>query len=92
MTATARTQTAEAAGERSQAMTTFVNIVRRIPFYLLVAVIAVYLMFPFYWAFRSSITPDADLFATPVQYFPSNPTLENYRSVLSDDNFIRSLR
>ncbi len=91
MTATAQSRTVESAEERSRALTTFTNILRRIPFYLLVLVIAVYLMFPFYWAFRSSITPDADLFATPVQYFPNNPTLENYRSVLSDDNFIRAL-
>jgi trehalose/maltose transport system permease protein len=91
MTATARTQPAEIAVERSEARTVFVNILRRVPFYLLVLVIGVYLMFPFYWAFRSSITPDADLFATPVQYFPNNPTLDNYRSVLEDDNFIRAL-
>ena len=91
MTATARPQTAELAAEQSQARSTFMNVVRRIPFYLLVFVIAIYLMFPFYWAFRSSITPDADLFATPVQYFPSNPTLDNYRAVLEDDNFIRAL-
>ncbi|CAN5818680.1 carbohydrate ABC transporter permease [soil metagenome] len=91
MTATAQTRPAEVTAERSETRTKFMNILRRIPFYLLVLVIAVYLMFPFYWAFRSSITPDADLFATPVQYFPNNPTLDNYRSVLSDDNFIRSL-
>ncbi len=91
MTATARPQTTEAAAERSQVLDTVMNVIKRIPFYLLVVVIAVYLMFPFYWAFRSSITPDADLFATPVQYFPNNPTLENYRAVLSDDNFIRAL-
>jgi trehalose/maltose transport system permease protein len=91
MTATARTQPSEITAERSEARVAVVNILRRIPFYLLVLVIAVYLMFPFYWAFRSSITPDGDLFATPVQYFPSNPTLDNYRSVLEDDNFIRAL-
>lgn len=91
MTTTATPRTADIAAERSFARSNFMNIVRRIPFYLLVLVIAIYLMFPFYWAFRSSITPDADLFATPVQYFPNNPTLENYRSVLEDDNFIRAL-
>ncbi|HLT20407.1 MAG TPA: carbohydrate ABC transporter permease [Thermomicrobiales bacterium] len=90
-TATARTRPTEAAGERSRAQSTLIGIVRRIPFYLLVVVIAVYLMFPFYWAFRSSITPNRDLFATPVQYFPENPTLDHYRAVFSDDNFMRAL-
>ncbi|HUG14070.1 MAG TPA: carbohydrate ABC transporter permease [Thermomicrobiales bacterium] len=63
----------------------------RIAFYVLLAVILVYLAFPFYWAFRSSITPDRDLFATPVQYFPQNPTLDNYRKVLGNREFLRAL-
>jgi len=60
-------------------------------FYLLVLVILLYLLFPFYWALRSSITPDNALFATPVQYFPENPTLENYRAVFRSDIFVRAL-
>lgn len=67
------------------------KVIKRILFYLLLIVIAVYLMFPFYWAFRSSITPNSELFTTPVQYFPSDPTWENYRLVLSDNYFIRAL-
>ncbi len=34
------------------------------PFYLLLAVIFVYALFPFYWALRSSFTPEGDLFRT----------------------------
>lgn len=69
----------------------FMSILKRLPFYLLVLVIAFYLLFPFYWAIRSSITPDADLFSTPVQYFPEEPTLSNYRAVLQDSDFLRAL-
>ena len=46
-----------------------------LPFWLLIVAIAVYALFPFYWALRSAITPDTELFTTPVQYFPSHPTL-----------------
>jgi len=63
----------------------------RIGFYLLLAIIMVYLIFPFYWAFRSSITPDNDLFKTPVQYFPSSPTLDHYRAVFENGQFMRAL-
>jgi trehalose/maltose transport system permease protein len=63
----------------------------RVPFYLLIAAIFVYTVFPFVWAIRSSITPEGDLFSTPLQYFPSNPTLSNYREVLSSGNFQRAL-
>ncbi|MFW6074499.1 MAG: carbohydrate ABC transporter permease, partial [Chloroflexota bacterium] len=65
--------------------------IRRIPFYLLVLAIAVYLIFPFYWAFRSSITPTGELFSTPVQYFPNNPTLDHYRTVFENRDFLQAL-
>jgi ABC-type glycerol-3-phosphate transport system permease component len=39
----------------------------RSPFYLLIAVILVYCLFPFYWAVRSSFTPVGDLFSHPIQ-------------------------
>lgn len=60
-------------------------------FYLLMAVILVYTVFPFYWAFRSAITPDQQLFTTPIQYWPSHPTLHNFRLILSNNLFIRAL-
>jgi trehalose/maltose transport system permease protein len=63
----------------------------RVLFYVLVLVILFYIAFPFYWAFRSSITPNAELFATPVTYWPTQPTLENYRLVLSDTLFLQAL-
>jgi trehalose/maltose transport system permease protein len=67
------------------------NLAGRIGFYLLLAVIMLYLIFPFYWAFRSSITPDNDLFDTPVQYFPESPTIEHYREVFENGEFMRAL-
>lgn len=60
-------------------------------FYGLVLLILVYLVFPFYWAARSAITPDRDLFATPVQYIPTHPTLSNFRLVLANNNFVRAM-
>ena len=63
----------------------------RVLFYLLLAIITLYLVFPFYWAFRSSITPDNQLFSTPVVYFPDTPTLINYQLVLSSPTFIKAL-
>jgi trehalose/maltose transport system permease protein len=59
----------------------------RIPFWILIAAIFIYALFPFYWAVRSSFTPEVALFNTPVKYFPSNPTFENYRQALSASFF-----
>ncbi|MDQ3809432.1 MAG: carbohydrate ABC transporter permease [Chloroflexota bacterium] len=63
----------------------------RVLFYALLVVIFVYITFPFYWALRSSVTPNNELFATPVSYWPEQPTLANYQQVLSDNHFLQAL-
>jgi trehalose/maltose transport system permease protein len=63
----------------------------RVPFLLLLAVILLYIIFPFYWAFRSSITPNNELFSVPVHYWPTNPTLAHYQQVFTDQVFVRAL-
>jgi trehalose/maltose transport system permease protein len=63
----------------------------KLPFWLLILAIAVYALFPFYWALRSAFTPDADLFATPLQYFPSHPTWAHFDDALSSSLFRRAL-
>ncbi len=67
------------------------NLIGRVLFYLLVGVILIYTIFPFYWAFISSITPNSRLFVTPVQYWPQDPTILNYQLVMSNNNFLIAL-
>ena len=55
----------------------------KLPFWILILAIFVYALFPFYWALRSAITPDPELFSTPVQYFPSHPTWAHFHDALS---------
>jgi trehalose/maltose transport system permease protein len=69
----------------------FGRILFRTPFYLLILVIAVYTLFPFFWVIRSSFTPEVNLFQTPIQYVPKHPTLTNYREVLSSSFFTQAL-
>jgi trehalose/maltose transport system permease protein len=59
----------------------------RIPFWILIAAIFIYALFPFYWVIRSSFTPEVNLFQTPVKYIPTHPTLANYRGALSASFF-----
>jgi trehalose/maltose transport system permease protein len=63
----------------------------RSPFYLLVVVIFIYALFPFIWALRSAFTPDVDLFSTPLQWFPQNPTLDNFKGVFQESFFRHAL-
>jgi trehalose/maltose transport system permease protein len=67
------------------------RILTRLPFWILVAVIFVYALFPFYWAVRSAFMPEAELFATPIKYWPTDPTLQNFRDALSTDFFRKAL-
>jgi trehalose/maltose transport system permease protein len=69
----------------------FGRMLARAPFYLLIAVIFVYCLFPFYWVLRSSFTPEVNLFQTPIKYFPAHPTLANYRGALSASFFTDAL-
>jgi trehalose/maltose transport system permease protein len=63
----------------------------KLPFWLLVVAIFVYALFPFYWALRSAFMPASELFDTPIKYWPSDPTLQNFRDVLNSDFFRRAL-
>jgi trehalose/maltose transport system permease protein len=65
--------------------------VTKLPFWLLIAAIFVYAIFPFYWALRSAFTPESELFRTPVDYFPKHPTLANFRGALSESTFQHAL-
>src|SRR5262249_11427301 len=67
------------------------KLVKKVPFYMLLALIILYTLFPFYWVIRSAFTPDRDLFVTPIEYVPLHPTLTNFREVLSSGDFQRAL-
>jgi trehalose/maltose transport system permease protein len=63
----------------------------RIFFYLFVAVIFIYLMFPFYWAVVSALKSERELFQTPATLWPRDPSLINFRAVLENPRFLRGL-
>lgn len=63
----------------------------RILFWLVVLVIIVWLLFPFYWAVRTSLTPQSHMYDTPVPYFPSNPTLGHYGEAFGTSVFLHAL-
>ena len=39
-------------------------------------------VFPFYWLISSSFKPMADIYIVPVQFWPVNPTVNNYLEIL----------
>lgn len=67
------------------------DILRRILFYFLVLVIAVYALFPFFWALSTSLKTEDELFGRAT-YLPQSWTLKNYQYVLRDGTFLVALR
>ena len=91
------TTVAEATGKRERSRARALRhsplgrYIPKVAFWLLIAVIFLYALFPFYWAVRSAFTPEGRLFDTPIQYFPAHPTLENFRQIFSTSFFTRAL-
>ncbi len=67
------------------------RLLRRTLFWLLVAVVLVYLLFPFYWAIVSAFKSEAELIRTPATYWPNAPTWRNFSAVLSNPTFLRGI-
>ena len=67
------------------------NVLQRLFFYFLVALIAVYALFPFYWAFATSFKTENEMFRR-ASYIPQEPTMKNYEYVMRDDRFLIALR
>lgn len=60
-------------------------------FVFLLVAIFLYTVLPFYWAFSSSLKPEAELIATPATFFPKQITFQNFEAVLRNEKFLRGL-
>ena len=65
------------------------KLVGRSAYYLFLAVIVFYTVFPFYWAIVSSLKAGSDLFR--VEFWPSNPAWDNYVAVFREQPFGRNI-
>ena len=66
------------------------RVVRRLPFYLVVLLIAAYALLPFVWAISTSLKTERELFEA-ARLIPREPTLRHYVNVLGSTAFMRSL-
>lgn len=55
--------------------------------YLVLTVITAVLVFPFLWMVSTSFKPANEIFVPEPRWIPSNPILDNYRSIWSDTCF-----
>ena len=73
-------------------------IINRILFYVVLVIVSIYLLFPFYWAINSSFKTENQLQMTPATFLPRDPTtndisfsLKNYQGVFQNKDFGRGL-
>ena len=62
----------------------------RVFLYLFVAVVLVVTLFPFYWIVNMSLQTSIQLYDIPPHFFPPQPTLGNFRSVLLEERGLMS--
>ena len=74
------------------------HIINRILFYAVLAIVSIYLLFPFYWAINSSFKTENQLQMTPATFLPRDPatneisfSLNNYQGVFQNKDFGRGL-
>lgn len=65
------------------------KLISKIAFMILLAVILIFTVFPFYYAILTSFESGSELFT--VEYWFSSFDLANYRSVLSQESFLQSI-
>ncbi|HEX6286161.1 MAG TPA: carbohydrate ABC transporter permease [Acidimicrobiia bacterium] len=70
----------------------------RFGFWVLIVLIAIFLLFPFYWAINSSLKTEPQLRMTPATFVPRDPgtgevsiTLQNYEAAFQNDAFLRAI-
>jgi trehalose/maltose transport system permease protein len=73
-------------------------ILGRVLFWIMIAIIAIYMLFPFYWAINSSFKTENQLQMTPATFLPRDqatlkfsPTFQNYLAVFRNERFQRGL-
>lgn len=56
--------------------------------FLPLLILIIFLLFPFYWTFITSVKPEKELFGSIVTYWPHSFTLESYRNLFTQFNFV----
>lgn len=67
------------------------NHLHNIATYFLVVVGIILLLFPVWWGILSSLKPSAEVFSWPPTFIPSGITLEHYRTLLEQTDFLLNL-
>lgn len=76
---------------RNERMLRLQRVLRRLLGNILLAALLVFLLFPFYWTFVTSIKPEKELYASIVTYWPKAPTFTSYTRLFTEYNFLKPM-
>ena len=64
---------------------------RVLPIYIPLAAYLIFLLFPFYWTFVTSIKPEKELYSSVVTYWPNSTTFASYKKLFMSFNFFKPM-
>ena len=65
------------------------SLVYKISKILILAFFAVVIVFPFYWIIITSLKDTREIFSVPISFFPRLFSVQNYRDLFSELDFMR---
>jgi len=57
--------------------------------YVILTIFALYITFPLFWAFVSSLKTELQIFRIPLEFWPKPPTLSNYGNIFNRGNIFQ---
>ena len=60
--------------------------------YIILCLLSLVFIFPFFWLIRSSVMSSAEIFAVPMRWIPSTIHWENYQEALTAFPFVLYLK
>jgi multiple sugar transport system permease protein len=64
---------------------------RILSLYLPIVIILLFLIFPFYWTFVTSVKPENELYGATVTYWPKHFSFDSYKKLFSGYNFLHPM-
>ena len=64
---------------------------RLLTFYLPLALLVAFIVLPYLWTLVTSLKTTNELYSTQVTLFPKSPSVENYKMLLKETDFLGSV-
>lgn len=67
------------------------KLVNRIIIYLVLSILGIIILFPFFWMVSTALKPNTDIIKRPPIFYPTKPTLTHFKQVFANVPYFRNL-